>query len=415
MSIRGYKVRLYPNKAQRDALAVTFGCVRWIYNAGLELCQTRFKETGKQPTYHELQNVFMPQAKADHPWLKDANSQSLQVSLQNLAAAFDAFFAKAARYPRFKGKRDTQSAAYYSSTYVSERRDNGWGKVRIPKIGHIRARLHRAVLGTVKHITVTLDRAGRYWATLTVADGVDVAPAAPTDTALGIDLGLRHFATLSTGEKIDNPRHLRRAEKNLKRKYQQHARKQAGSRNKEKARLKLARAHARVADARKDFLHNLSRRLVNENQAIIVEDLNKRGMMKNRKIAKSVADAGWQSFIGMLAYKAASDGKPLVKVGRYFPSTRTCHDCKHVGPVIGMGAAEWDCPACGTVHDRDLNAARNIRDEGLRLMAEVCPATASGRRGRRWAPSRLARRRLKEERAVSETDALAQQGICALD
>lgn len=395
---RGYKVRLYPNKAQRDALAVTFGCVRWIYNAGLELCQTRFKETGKQPIYHELQNVFMPQAKADHPWLKEANSQSLQVSLQNLAAAFDAFFAKAARYPRFKSKRSVQAAAYYSSTYVSERRDNGWGKVRIPKIGHIRARLHREVKGAVKHITVTLDRAGRYWAVLQVDDGVDVTPVAQADTALGIDLGLRHFATLSTGEKIDNPRHLRRAEKNLKRKYQQHARKKAGSKNKEKARLKLARAHARIADARKDFLHNLSRRLVNENQAIIVEDLNRRGMMKNRSLAKSIADAGWFAFAAMLAYKATADGKPFVKVGRKFPSTRTCHDCKHVRDALPMGDKEWNCPACGTVHDRDLNAALNIRDEGLRLMAEVCPATASGRRGRRWAPSRLAQRRLKEEK-----------------
>lgn len=395
---RGYKVRLYPNKAQREALAVTFGCVRWIYNAGLELCQTQFKAAGKQPTYHELQNVFMPKAKAEHAWLKDANSQSLQVSLQNLAAAFDAFFAKTGRYPKFKTKRNVQSAAYYSSTYVSERRENGWGKVRIPKVGHIRAKLHREVQGTVKHITVTLDRAGRYWATLQIDDGVVVAPAAPATTALGIDLGLRHFATLSTGEKINNPRYLRRAEKNLKRKYQQHARKQAGSSNKEKARLKLARAHARVADARKDFLHNLSRRLVNENQAIIVEDLNSRGILKNRKVAKSVADAGWQAFVGMLAYKAAANGKPLVKVGRFYPSTRTCHDCGHVAPAFGMNTQEWNCPACGTVHNRDLNAALNIRDEGLRLMAEVCPATASGRRGRRWAPSRLARRRMKEER-----------------
>lgn len=394
----GYRIRIYPNAAQRSELGKTFGCVRWVYNAALAHCQEQYRATGKQPRYHDLQNVFLIQRKAEHSWLKEAHSQCLQVSLQNLAAAFDAFFAKAGRYPKFKTKRSTQTAAYYGRTYVSERRANGWGTIRIPKVGHIRARLHREVAGQLKHVTMTLDRAGRYWASLAIDDGIATPPAIRPDPAkvLGIDLGLRHFATLSTGEKINNPRHLRRAERNLKRKLQSLQRKQKGSNNREKARLKVAKAHARVADARNDFLHKLSRRLVNENQAIIVEDLHVNGMRKGR-LAKSITDAGWGKFVGYLAYKAASEGKPLVKTGRFYASTRTCGGCQSIIPTLARAATEWSCLSCGLVHDRDLNAATNIRDEGLRLLAEERPATASGRRVRRWAQSRLAQRRLKEE------------------
>lgn len=395
--LMGHKVRLYPTAAQRLALGVTFGCARWIYNEALTLCAQTYQQTGTQPSYHQLQNDFFIQAKCDHPWLKEANSQSLQVALQHLTAAFDAFFAKKAGYPRIKRKRGTQSASYYARAYIGERRATGWGTVRIPKVGLIKAKIHRPVVGTVRHITVSLDTAGRYWASIIVQNGIEPPPVAGASDLVGVDLGLRHFATLSTGEKIENPRYLRRAEDNLRRKNRKLARKQKGSKNREKARQRLARAHARVADARRHFLHTLSRRLVNENQGIAVETLSIKQMMQSNRTAKSVADAGWHRFIAMLAYKAAAAGKPLIQVGRFYPSTKTCSVCQTIATAVPRGATEWACSGCDTMHDRDLNAARNIRTEGLRLMAEVRPATASGRSRRRWAQSRLAQRRSKEE------------------
>lgn len=392
--LRRYRVRLYPTNAQRDVLAKHFGCVRWVYNWGLETCQTAYKETGKQPRYVELQNR-LPALKAEHEWLKEGVAQSMQAALQNLTVAFERFFSKRSAYPKFKRKSARQSVTYPIRAYIAERRPNGWGKVRLPKIGLVRARIHQPFTAKNTSATVVLDTAGRYWATF-VVELPDPVPQPQAREVLGIDLGIAHFAVLSTGDKIANERFLQRAARNLRCKTKAMARKREGSANREKARRRVACAHKRLQDARGYFLHELSQRLVNENQAIAVETLNVRGIMANRSLAKAVSDCGWHTFTEMLRYKAEQDGKPFIKIDRFFPSSKQCSTCG-AKTDLTLDQRQWCCQSCGTSHDRDINAARNISAEGARLLAEGYPAAASGRAVSRWKPSSLARARKKEE------------------
>ncbi len=371
------KVRLYPTTEQRDGLARQFGCARWVYNWGLEHWRKTYRETGKGLTYHSL-SVALPKLKAEHEWLREADSQALQQALQRLATAFDNFFKGRARYPAFKSKHGHQSYLYPQRVKIVEHRDNGWGSLFLPKVGNVRARLHREVIGRIKSVTVSLDTAQRYWAAILTDDGAEMPKPSTDGAALGIDVGLTHFAVTSDGLKEPNHRPLAQAEANLKRKQRKLSRKRKGSANRNKARVLVARAHEKVRRVRADFLHKLSRRLVNENQVIAVESLNVKGMMANGSLAKAIGDVGWGMFVNMLAYKAERDGKVLVKCHRSYPSSKACNDCGHVVSALPLDVRSWTCPECGMVHDRDINAARNIRDEGLRLLAEGCPATACG-------------------------------------
>lgn len=378
------KIRLYPTTAQRDALARQFGCARWIFNWGLDLSRRTYLETGKGLTYRDLQNQ-LPKLKQEHAWLRDADSQALQVALQNLAAAYEAFFKGRARYPRFRSKHDRQSFAYPQRARVAEQRENGWGLLSLPKIGPVRANIHREIVGKIKTVTISMDTAGRYWAAILTDDGTPLPPVSAEGPALGIDVGLTHFAVTSTGCKIANKRFIKRAAANLRRKQKALSRKQKGSKSRQKARLQVARAHEKVRRARADFLHKLSRRLVNESQVIAVEDLNVSGMMRNRSLAKAIGDCSWSMFIGFAAYKAERDGKAFVKCHRFFPSSKTCNACGHVTESLPLGIRNWTCQRCGSENDRDINAAKNIRDEGLRIWAEGYPAPAGGGRVRRKA------------------------------
>ncbi len=374
------KVRLYPTDEQGQKLARQFGCARWLFNWGLDLSRTTYRETGKGLTYYALA-TSLPKLKQEHEWLAEADSQALQMSLQHLAAAFDGFFKGRTKYPRFKSKHGRQSYSYPQRVKIAERRENGWGKITLPKVGNVRANIHREIVGKIKTVTISLDEAGRYWASILTEDELDLLrPKKVTKKtiAVGIDVGLTHFAITSDGKKIPNKRFVARAERNMKRKQQALSRKKKGSNNRNKARVQVARAHEKVRRARADFLHNLSRRLVNENQVIAVEDLNVRGMVRNRSLAKAISDCGWSMFTNMLAYKAMRDGKHFVKCHRFYPSSKTCNDCGHVTSALPLDVRKWTCQ-CGSVHDRDINAARNIRDEGLRILAEGYPATASGR------------------------------------
>ena len=374
-------MRLYPTVEQRDALAKQFGCTRWLFNWGLELSRSAYKETGKGMTYYALA-MKLPKLKQEHEWLADADSQALQMSLQHLAAAFDGFFKGRTKYPQFKSKRGRQSYSYPQRVKISERRDNGWGLIRLPKVGDIRANVHREIAGKIKTVTISRDEPGRYWAAILTDDGAE-APSPKQITAktkaVGIDVGITHFAVTSDGHKFPNKRFVARSERNLKRKQKSLSRKKKGSNNRNKARVLVARAHEKVRRARADFLHKLSRRLVNENQVIAVENLNVRGMMANHSLAKAIGDCGWSMFTNFLDYKSKRDGKHFVKCHRFFPSSKACSDCGHVVSALPLDTRKWTCPECETVHDRDTNAGKNIRDEGLRILAEGYPATASGR------------------------------------
>ncbi len=376
------KIRLYPTSAQRESLARQFGCARWVFNWGLEFSRRTYLETGKGLTYNALATK-LPKLKQEHEWLREADSQALQQALQNLAAAYEAFFKGRARYPRFRSKHGRQSFAYPQRVKIIERRDNGWGSLSLPKVGMVRANIHCEIFGRIKTVTVSLDAAGRYWASILTEDGAPQPPVSSVGPALGIDVGLTLFAVTSSGRKVPNKRFVKRAAANLRRKQKGLSRKQKGSKSRQKAKLLVARAHEKTRRARSDFLHKLSRQLVNENQAIVVEDLNVKGMMSNRKLAKAIGDCSWSMFTTMLAYKAQREGKAFVKCHRFFPSSKACNCCGHVADSMPLNIRNWTCQHCGSEHDRDINAAKNIRDEGLRILAEGYPATAGGGRARR--------------------------------
>ena len=365
------RIRLYPTDAQAQALAVQFGSARWAWNNALAENQRLYAETGKSLNYHAMV-IRLPKLKQEFEWLKDADAQALQQSLQHLARAYENFFAKRGRFPRFKSKHGRQSIQYPQRVKL-----NG-SRIYLPKVGWTKCVVHREIIGKFKTITVSRNACGQFYASILTNDGLDMPAVSTEGKAIGIDVGLTHIAITSDGSKFDNPRHIRKAQRNLKRKQQSLSRKKKGSKRREKARKMVARVHQRIADARKDYLHKLSRRIVNENQVIAVETLNVKGMLKNHNLAKAVADVSWNMLTSFLEYKAARAGKAFVKCDRWFPSTKACSDCGSISETKPLDVRSWTCPHCGTHHDRDINAARNIRDEGLRILAGGQPVAASG-------------------------------------
>ena len=373
------KVRIYPTTEQKELLSQAFGCARWFWNNSLNLNNETYKATGKGLS-RQGYNDRLPALKAEFPWLKDCYSQVLQSVSLNLSRAFINFFEGRAKYPNFKGKHGKQSIQYPQNVKLSD------GAIKLPKIGEIQAKIHRSFEGELKTVTISMSRTSKYYAALLFDDGKpdlipsSVGAACPQDLgkAVGVDLGLTHFAITSDGSKFENPRHLRKREKNLKRKQQKLSRKEKGSKRRAKARRIVALVHERISNTRKDFQHKLSRKLVNENQVIIVENLAVKNMVKNHNLAKAISDVGWSSFTNMLKYKAEKEGRIYLEIGRFFPSSKTCHVCLNQMGSLSLDLRSWDCPNCKTKHDRDVNAAINIRDEGLRLLALGTSATANG-------------------------------------
>ena len=365
------RIRLYPTDEQEKSLAVQFGCARWVWNNALAETQKLYQETGKRLNYHAMA-TRLPKIKQEFEWLKDADSQALQQSLQNLARAFENFFAKRGKYPCFKSKHGRQSFQYPQRVKIEG------SAISLPKVGVIRAVVHREIVGRIKTVTISRNACGQFHASILTDDGAPALPVSSDGPAIGIDVGLTHLAVTSNGSKFSNPRHLRQAERNLKRKQRKLSRKKNGSKSRDKARKLVARAHERVACARKDYLHKLSRRIVNENQVICVETLNVKGMLKTHSLARALSDAGFGMLVTFLEDKAAREGRAFVKCDRWFPSSKTCSACGSVQDKMPLSVRSWRCEHCGETHDRDVNAAVNIRDEGLRILAAGHAATAVG-------------------------------------
>jgi putative transposase len=313
--------------------------------------------------------ALLPVAKRSrkYAWLADFDSIALQEACRNLDTAFKHFFDKSspAKYPKFKSMRGTQSS-YHCSGKTGFDEDS----ITIPKIGQIPAKIHRAIKGQLKSITLSRSSTGKYYASILV-DTEDQAPAALTDLSKdkirGVDVGIASLMAFDNGVKIDNPRFISRAESNLRRKQKSLSRKKKGSANRAKSRLAVAKCHEKVANARNDFQHKLSRRLVDENQAIIVETLKSKNMMKNRRLSKAIADASWSSQVDKIKYKAEQSGKHLIKIDQWFASSKTCSLCKVKRDKMPLNIRIWTC-TCGAVHDRDINAAVNVKDEGIIML-----------------------------------------------
>lgn len=368
---RAYKYRIYPTDEQEVLLAKSFGCARWFWNYALNLCQETYKNTGKGLSRAYIQGL-LPALKKEYEWLKEPYSQCLQVVALNLSTAYKNFFDKRAMLPKFKTKHGRQSIGYPQNVKF----DGDY--INLPKIGLVFCRRHRDFEDDIKTVTVSRNPDGKHFVSVLIDDGKEKPESIPVDKAIGIDVGLTHFAITSDGSKFGNPKHFVKRQKNLKRKQQKLSRKKKGSQNRKKARRAVAKVHSKIARCREDFLHKLSRKIVNENQVIAVENLNIKGMVKNHNLAKAISDVGWGMFCAMLKYKSESEGKQYVEIDRWFPGSKTCHVCLNQVENLSLDVRAWTCQNCGTHHDRDVNAAINIRNEALRILALGTSASACG-------------------------------------
>lgn len=363
---RAYRFRFYPTPEQEMILAKTFGCARFAYNYMLRLRTDAWFKEQKRVGYHETSALLTELKKTpEHAWLNEVSSVPVQQALRHLQTAFTNFFAKRAAYPTFKRKDGPQSAEYTTSAFKWDGRALKLAKMDEP----LAIRWSRTIPKAAKVTTVTVskDAAGRYFVSLLCDD--TVSPKPEVTGKVGIDLGLTHFAILSTGEKVAAPNTFRKYEAKLAKLQRRLAKKQKGSKNRAKARLKVARLHAKIADARRDFLHKLSTRLINENQVIAIESLSVSNMQKNRCLSKSISDASWSEFVRQLEYKARWYGRELIGIDRWYPSSKRCSDCGYTMPKMPLSVREWVCPECGSIHDRDVNAARNVLAAGLAVSA----------------------------------------------
>ncbi|MGW9493278.1 RNA-guided endonuclease InsQ/TnpB family protein [Streptomyces prasinus] len=363
---RAFKYRFHPTDAQAAELSRTFGCVRKVYNLALA-ARTEAWARQERVNYNQTSALLTAWKKTEElAYLNEVSSVPLQQCLRHLQMAFTGFFGKRAKYPRFKSKKRSRKSAEYTTSGFRYRN----GRLTLAKMTEPLDIVWSRPLpkgAQPSTATVSQDAAGRWFVSLLCEDST-VRPLPATDTAVGIDVGLDHLLTLSTGEKITNPRHERRDRARLARAQRELSRKAKGSANREKARRKAARIHARIADRRRDVLHKLTTRLVRENQTLVIEDLAVRNMVRNRNLARAISDAAWSQFRSMLEYKAAWYGRDVVAVDRFFPSSRLCSHCGALHDRLPLQVRTWTCD-CGATHDRDVNAAQNLLAVGLTVSA----------------------------------------------
>lgn len=365
--LKAYKYRIYPTVEQEVLISKHIGHCRWIYNWGLTLKQRTYSESSKNITKYELSNLLPEMKKSDETaWLKEVNSQSLQASLDNLDKAFVSFFEKRSNFPKFKTKRKSKQSFIVPSGTIA---DFEHGLIHLPKFKTpLKAKLHRKIEGDIKRSIVSKNFANEYYISILVENGREPplkSGILNTECVLGVDVGLKDFCTTSEGEVVENPHFVKKNRKKLKKLQRNLQRKERGSNNREKARLAVARLHLKISNRRSDFLHKLSTRLLSENQAVAREDLNVKGMLHNHKLAGSISEVAWNEFDRMLKYKAEWNGKHFLQIGRFEASSKTCNVCGHVHS-LKLSEREWICEKCKTLHDRDINAAINIRNWAFR-------------------------------------------------
>lgn len=368
--LRAYKYRIYPTNEQKALFAKTFGCCRFVYNWALNLKITAYKERKETLGNVYLTNLMKSELKAEHDWLKEVNSQSLQSALRNLDTAYANFFrnTKAVGFPKFKSRKSGQSFLCPQHCSI----DFAKGTITIPKAKDIPAVLHRKFKGTVKTVTVSMTPSGRYFASVLVDTVIQEQKTSEPvhDTAIGIDLGIKSLAVCSDGRTFDNPKNLQRSLEHLALLQKRMSRKRKGSSNRNKARIRVARLQEHIANCRRDNLHKIAHALTHDSQVrtICMEDLNVKGMQRNHHLAQAVGDASFGTFLTMLEYKCRWYGVNLIKIDRFAPSSKTCGKCGYVYKGLKLSERSWTCPECGTRHDRDFNAACNIKEFGLKAL-----------------------------------------------
>jgi putative transposase len=372
--LKAYKYRMYPNQQQEILLSKHFGCTRWLYNYALDKKIKAYKQENKNLSRFEIQkDIPILKKNAETEWLKEVNSQSLQATLEHLDNAYRKFLKDKTEFPKFKSKHDNKQSFHVPQSVCV---DSERSYVSIPKFDDIKIVVDRKIEGSIKSATVSKTSTGKHFISILIDTGVKAPekPEVKKETSVGIDLGIKDFVVLSTGEKIANPKHLKNKMRRLKKLQRKASHKVKGSNNKRKANRKVARQHEKITCSRKDFLNKLSTKIIRENQTICLEDLNVKGMMKNHHLAQSIGDAGWSEFVNMLQYKADWSGKNFLTIGRFDPSSKMCSKCGAINRNLTLKDRTWTCEMCGSTHDRDYNAAINIRDFALKqFVGMACP------------------------------------------
>jgi putative transposase len=356
--LKSFKFQLLPTKAQEVLLAKHFGCKRFVWNYFLNKRKEEYLKDKKALNYYDCANELVNLKKQEETsWLKEINSQTLQATLRDLDGSYNRFFRKQSKFPKFKSKWDRQSFRVPQHISIEN------NKIYFPKFNEgIELNQHREI-GEINFITVSKTPTGKYFVTITCEVG-EIQKLPSNVKSIGIDLGIKDFAVCSDGNKFDNPKHYHKLEKRLKFKQRQLSKKKKESNSRLKYRKQVALVHEKITNNRQDFLHKLSTKLIHENQVICIEDLNVKGMMANHKLAKSIGNCGWSEFVRQLTYKAEWYGREIIKVDRFFPSSKTCNHCGWINESLTLSDREWTC-VCGKVIDRDLNASQNILQQGL--------------------------------------------------
>ena len=363
---RAYQYRCYPTEEQQHQLARTFGCVRFVYNWALRTRTDLYYQKGERWYYAQMSSALtILKQREEYVWLNEVSSVPTQQCLRHLDRAFLNFFEGRAEYPTFKKKHGLQSAEYTTSAFKWDGKTVILAKQSEP----LDIVWSRPLPDGCKPSTVTIskDGAGRYFVSMLVEE--DIAPLPVGNKTIGLDLGLKSMVITSDGHTYGNPKFFAKDEKKLAAAQRRHAKKRKGSKNRVKAQKKVARIHARIADRRRDYQHKLSTKLIRENQVVCVESLQVKNMVKNHSLAKAISDVGWGEFVRQLDYKATWYGRTLVKIDKFYPSSKRCHACGHLLDSLTLDIREWTCPECGVCHDRDINAAKNIVAAGQAVLA----------------------------------------------
>ncbi len=379
---RAYQYRIYPTDEQKQMLARTFGCARFVYNWALRLRTDAYYERQERMYYADTSaRLTALKGQPEYSWLNEVAAVPLQQALRHLDKAFKNFFEGRAEYPTFHSKQGRQAATYIGTAFKWDGTTLTLAKMDTP----LNIVWSRPLPKGCKPTTVTIakDGANRYFVSILVEE--DINPLDVTSKMIGLDLGLKSMVITSDGEHVGNPRYFRKDEKKLAKAQRRHAKKKKGSKNRNKARLKVAKIHAKIADRRRDYQQKLSTRIVHENQVICIENLSVKNMVKNHSLASSISDVGWSEFTRQLEYKAAWYGRTLIKIDKWYPSSKRCHSCGHVLDSLTLDERFWMCPQCKAFHDRDINAAKNVLAAGLAVSAcgeAVRPGRAKALSGR---------------------------------
>lgn len=365
--LKAYKYRIYPNKKQEILIQKTFGCCRFIYNQTLAYRKTMYESLKKSMSKISCNNYVNQVLKIEYEWLKEVDKFALSNSVYNMDSAYQKFFKEHTGYPKFKSKRNNKKS--YSTNYTNNNIEVSFdtNRIKLPKLKWIKAVLHRKFTGKIKSATVSQTSSGKYFVSVLVEKKSTPLPS--TGAMVGIDLGIKDLLITSDGEKFDNIRTTQKYENKLAREQRKLSHKVKSSSNYNKQRIKVARIYERIRNTRLDNLHKISHKLISENQVIVSEDLSISNMLQNHNLARSISDCGWYELIRQLTYKASWNNRKYIKIDRFVPSSQMCSVCGYINSdTKDLSVREWVCPECGTVHDRDINAAINILNEGLRML-----------------------------------------------